>query len=91
MDEKVIRIRPCEMVEDEEDKSVSLCLRDFAQSVLKDITIRGFEEIEKVSYTSDKNTKGTVSTNFNENTGDVVEQGDLLLIETDGVALFKVL
>ena len=30
MDEKVIRIRPCEMVEDEEDKSVSLCLRDFA-------------------------------------------------------------
>ena len=68
-----------------------MVLREFAESVLKNITLRGFEEISKVSYKKKcVTTKDCEMTTYNPDTGSATESKEHLVIETDGVALFKV-
>lgn len=52
-DDQVIRIRPVESImnDDDEDKIINL-IREMAHQILYEITLRGFPEITKVSYTS---------------------------------------
>jgi DNA-directed RNA polymerase beta' subunit len=76
-------------MEDDDELSVAMVLRDMSNSILYDITLRGFQEITKVHLTSSADDTKYVS--FDKETGKMLrdEKGNWL-IETDGVALAKV-
>lgn len=90
MERKVIRIRPYGLVRETVDEklTVSDVLRELAGDILYNITLRGFPEISKVSYTC--SSLDSVSHKFDPNTGAYEELKGNWLIETDGVALAKV-
>lgn len=88
MDDYVIRIRPYD-VNDDEDSTVSMFLRELNNIVLNDIVLRGFPEITKVSYTqSADDCKQKI---FDPDTGAYIKDEGNWLLETDGVALARVL
>jgi hypothetical protein len=66
MEEKVIRIRPFGLTDDDK-LTVSNVLRELAGDIMHNITLRGFPEITKVSYTCSSNDSNTHS--FNKTTG----------------------
>lgn len=88
-DDQVIRIRPVESImnDDDEDKIINL-MREMAHQILYEITLRGFPEITKVSYTSNHDDSNQV--NFNPNTGKVELSKENWVIETDGCDLQRV-
>ena len=58
-----------------------MVLREFAESVLKNITLRGFEEISKVSYKKKcVTTKDCEMTTYNPDTGSATESKEHLVI-----------
>jgi len=66
MDSHVIRIRLFDVVDEDED-SVAMFYREIAESILNNITLRGFVEIPKISYT--QNSADCVIKYFDEETG----------------------
>jgi DNA-directed RNA polymerase II subunit RPB1 len=87
MDKKVIRIRP--YIEAEGDTSIVMVLRQMSDFILNEITLSGFPEISKVSFTSSADECKILS--FDKDTGAVIEDKKNWIIETDGCALAKVL
>jgi len=88
-DDQVIRIRPVESImnDDDEDKIINL-IREMAHQILYEITLRGFPEITKVSYTSNHDDSNQVF--FNKETGKVDLSRENWVIETDGCDLQRV-
>lgn len=71
-------------IEDDEEETVAMYLKEFEDKVIYELALKGIHEIPKVTFTQyDEN-------NFNSDTGafDLVKKN--WLIETDGVALLKV-
>ncbi len=64
-------------------------LREQADSILNKITLRGFEKITKVFYTS--SAADCKRTTYDEKSGEMLTIKDCWLIETDGVDLARVL
>lgn len=86
-DTQVIRIRPYGM-RDAQSTDVVMTLRELADGILNKITLRGFEKITKVFYTSNSNDcKRNV---FDRETGSVKKIDGIWIIETDGVDLLRV-
>ena len=83
----VMRIRPYDLG-DEEGQEVVMLLREMADQILNKITLRGFEKITKVFYTS--SAESCTRTTFDEDTGAVKNIKDCWLIQTDGVDLARV-
>lgn len=86
MDEKIIRIRLFHLEDVEE--GVITELRNTAQFIL-DTTLRGFPEITKVFTTC--SSKDCTTHYYDKVTGKYMEQKKNWIVETDGVALQKVL
>lgn len=88
-DDQVIRIRPVESImnDDDEDKIINL-IREMAHQILYEITLRGFPEITKVSYTSNHDDSNQVF--FNKDSGKVELSRENWVIETDGCDLQRV-
>jgi DNA-directed RNA polymerase II subunit RPB1 len=88
MEKKVIRIRPLD-IEDDSNQSVVMWLREMSNFILNDITLSGYPEISKVSYTSSADECKILS--VDKTTGELIEDKKNWIIETDGCALAKVL
>ena len=86
---QVIRIRPFD-IGDEDGQEVVMTLRQIADEILNKITLRGFEKITKVFYTSSHATDSK-RTEFDAETGGVREVTGCWLVQTDGVDLHRVL
>lgn len=84
---QVIRLRPYDVGE-EDSQAVIMLLRELADEILHKITLRGFEKISKVFYTS--SSVECVRTVFNKETGEKTTIKNIWLIETDGVDLARV-
>lgn len=63
--------------------------RNLAESVLQEITLRGFEAISKVSFT--KSSNESKAFHYDKDTGAFCEDKDNWLIETDGIDLANVM
>lgn len=84
----VFRLRPPD-IEGDEDETVPQYLKQIEDGLLNELTIKGFPEITKVAYT--KTAPECKEVRYDPVTGAFkIEQGNWL-IETDGVALKKVL
>jgi hypothetical protein len=66
MDHKTIRIRPFGLTDDDK-LTVSNVLRELAGDIMHNITLRGYPEITKVSYTCSSN--DSMKHSFNKTTG----------------------
>jgi DNA-directed RNA polymerase II subunit RPB1 len=86
-DQKVIRIRPY-LPQGETDTEIIAVLRELAEDLLQNFTLRGFQEIPKISTTKD--VMECVRAYFDDK-GEVVKDKENWVIETDGVALQKVM
>ena len=80
----VLRVRVNDL-EDEEEETVCMYLKEFEDKVLNELALKGIIEVTKVAFTK-----------YNENevdaaTGEIKITKDNFMIETDGVALAKVL
>lgn len=84
MESHVIRIRLYDVI-DEDEGTVAMFYREIAESLLNNITLRGFVEIPKISYT--QNSDDCKVTYYDEVTGAQEEMKACWIIETDGVAL----
>ena len=80
----VIRMR-IKDIDDDEDETAAQYLKFFEQSLLNDMAIKGLVEISKVTFT--KHIEG----HYNQKTGKYQQSDDNWIIETDGVALQKIL
>lgn len=87
MEDHVIRIRPYD-IHDDEDTTVAMFLRQMSEGILNHITLRGFKEITKVSYTT--SAEECKMNTFDPITGKHQVDDKNYLIETDGCALAKV-
>ncbi len=76
----VIRVR-VNGVEDEDEETVCMFLKEFQDKLFHELALKGLYEISKVTFTKYD------ESNFNENTGASKTDKDCWLIETDGVAL----
>ena len=85
---QVIRIRLYDMDEMDDCELVFAC-RGLAESILEEITLRGFEKISKVSFS--KNDEKSNQWFYDKVTGAFKNDRDNWVIETDGVDLFNVL
>lgn len=85
MDKKVIRMRPYNNFDDNDTESIT-ALREMAEDLLHNFTLRGFPEIPKISTSQALNECKLEY--FNAQTG-AVEKDDKgnWVIETDGTAL----
>lgn len=86
-DDKVIRIRPYNMNPDDDKMTITNALRELAGEIMHNITLRGYPEISKVSYTNSSN--DALRFQYNQTTGAYEEEKKNWLVETDGVALQK--
>lgn len=87
MDQKVIRIRPF-LPPGEPDTEIISVLRELAEDLLNNFTLRGIQEIAKISTTQ---TVNECKKEYFTAEGDVKEDDKNWVIESDGVALQKVL
>ena len=82
----VLRLRPPDLSDDE--GSVPSQLKEFEEIILNQLALKGFEEITKVSYSNKSAASNIIY--YDEN-GAMQVSKDNWIIETDGVALKKVL
>lgn len=68
MEKKVVRIRP--IIEAEGDQAIVMVLRGISEFILNEITLSGFPEISKVSYT--KSADEIKGLKFDKETGGVI-------------------
>jgi DNA-directed RNA polymerase II subunit RPB1 len=83
-----LRIKDIQDDEDNEEESTAMYLKEIMDKILNEVTISGIPEISKVTFTKYNETE------YNPDTGDKCKPQDPPLnwqIETDGVALSKVL
>lgn len=82
----VLRIRVND-IEDDEEETVCMYLKEFEDKLLYDLALKGIHEIYKVTYSKFKDKR------FDEKTGayKITKDEVNYLIETDGVALGKLL
>lgn len=84
-DKHVIRIRLCNIEDDEETTVASFLKNEFEPSLLNDLALKGIPEITKVTY--QKNPEHVVD----PKSGQISTKDDNWIIETDGSALAKIL
>ena len=85
-DEKLIlRLRVNDIEDDEDDTTVCMFLKDFQDRLFNELALKGLHEIGKVTFTKYNDEV------FDPETGEAKYHKDCWLIETDGVALQKVL
>jgi len=80
----VLRIR-CRDLQDEEDESAVQFMKEVEDSLLNDFTLKGIQEISKVyakKYTEHE---------YDAVTGEFKQSNDNWMLETDGIALSKIL
>lgn len=80
----VIRMR-INGIEDDDEETAPQYLKQFEQSLLNDMAIKGLLEIAKVTFTKH------IESDYDQKTGKYVQTADNWIIETDGVALQKIL
>jgi DNA-directed RNA polymerase II subunit RPB1 len=85
---QVIRVRLYDMDEMDDSELVIGC-RGLAESILEEITLRGFEKITKVSFSKSGNDSKRWF--YEKDSGAYKEDKDNWIIETDGVDLASVL
>lgn len=83
----VVRLRMNDRIEDDDEDTVCMFLKDFQEKLLSELSLKGIHEISKVTFTK-------YDENEYDDKGKLVKLGkDVFnwMIETDGVALQKVL
>lgn len=80
----VIRLRVND-IEDDEEETVCMYLKEFEDKLLHELALKGIHEISKVTFTKYSDNE------FDPVTGGHKVSQDNWLVETDGVALAKVL
>lgn len=80
----VLRLRIYD-IEDDDDETVCMYLKEFEDKILNEVSLKGIHEIQKVTFTKYQENE------FDEKTGKISISRDNWMIETDGVALQKVL
>lgn len=80
----VIRMR-VNGIEDDDEETAAQYLKQFEQGLLNDMAIKGLFEISKVTFTKH------IESEYDKNTGKYKQSDDNWIIETDGVALQKIL
>jgi DNA-directed RNA polymerase II subunit RPB1 len=80
----VLRLRVND-IEDDDDETVCMYLKEFEDKILNELTLKGLHEITKVTFMK------YLENEFDQETGAHKVSSDNWLIETDGVALQKVL
>ena len=84
---QVIRMRPLETsMNDDDEANIVELMRQMADSILNGLTLRGFQNITKVSYTSNAPVD-SVCTHYSAETGALVTTKENWIIETDGCDL----
>jgi DNA-directed RNA polymerase II subunit RPB1 len=76
----VIRMR-INGIEDDDEETAAQYLKEFEQSLLHDMTIKGLPGISKVTFTKH------IESDYDSKTGKQHQSDDNWIIETDGVAL----
>jgi len=72
-------------IEDDEEETAAQYLKEFEERLLKDMAIKGLFEISKVTFTKN------IESEYNKKSGKFEQTDDNWIIETDGVALKKIL
>lgn len=80
----VIRMR-VNGIEDDDEETAAQYLKQFEQGLLNDMAIKGLFEISKVTFTKH------IQSEYDNKTGKYKQSDDNWIIETDGVALQKIL
>lgn len=80
----VIRLR-INGIEDDDEETAPQYLKQFEQSLLNDMAIKGLLEISKVTFTKH------IESGYDPKSGKYTQSADNWIIETDGVALQKIL
>jgi len=80
----VIRMR-VNGIEDDDEETAAQYLKQFEQGLLNDMAIKGLFEISKVTFTKH------IESEYDNKTGKYKQSDDNWIIETDGVALQKIL
>lgn len=80
----VIRMR-LHGVADDDDETAAQYLKEFENRLLNDMAIKGLIEISKVTFTKH------LDSEYDKHTGQFKQTDDNWIIETDGVALKKIL
>lgn len=83
-DKLVLRLRVND-IEDDEEETVCMYLKEFQDQLFNELALKGLHEISKVTFTKYNDNA------YDEITGKPFTVKDCWLIETDGVALQKVL
>lgn len=82
-EQQVIRVRVAGLEDEEANDHISL-LKEFEQALIKDMGIKGYPEISKVTFTKH------VESSYDE-MGRCSNSDDNWVLETDGVCLRKIL
>lgn len=72
-------------IEDDEEETAAQYLKQFEQGLLHDMAIKGLPEISKVTFTKH------IESGYDSKTGKYKQSDDNWIIETDGVALQRIL
>jgi DNA-directed RNA polymerase II subunit RPB1 len=80
----VLRLRVND-IEDDDEETVCMYLKEFEDKVLNELALKGVHEVSKVTFTKYNENE------LNAETGEFVITKDNYMVETDGVALSKVL
>ena len=83
-DKLILRIRVND-IEDDDEETVCMYLKEFEEKLLHDLSLKGIFEISKVTFSKYNDFE------FNAETGECKLTKDNWLVETDGVALQKIL
>lgn len=83
-EQQVIRMR-LHGIEDDEEQTAAQYLKEFEERLLNDMAVKGLFEISKVTFTKN------IENSYNKETGKFESTDDNWIIETDGVALKKIL
>ena len=79
-DKLILRIRVND-IEDDEEETVCMYLKEFEEKLLHDLTLKGIQEISKVTFSK------YMDNEYNPVTGAHKITKDNYMVETDGVAL----
>lgn len=83
-DQHVLRIR-LKDIDDDVEETVCMYLKNFETKLMHELTLKGIPEISKVTFSE------TMENEFDPATGKHKVEKDNYIIETDGVALQKVM
>lgn len=83
-EKQVIRLRMLG-IEDDDEETAAQYLKQFENSLLNEMAIKGLFEISKVTFTKH------IESEYDKKTGKFKQSDDNWIIETDGVALKKIL